>query len=191
MYYEIDPITCQNRFHCDNQGLITRLNHAAGPLKPFPQHFLRSNIDLEMQILHRIRLLAITVSYHHVRGHQDEYQPTTIPLTHEAVLNVECDVFATNALAAALPASNVTFLPASKVSVTIAGTTVTRKIPRTSRTLVGRRRQFASFSRRYGWTEAQFDSIDWHNYRAATLKVSLKKLSFIIKWLNDLLPVQS
>jgi hypothetical protein len=150
MYYTIDPITCQNqnRFYCDNQGLITRLNHAADPLKPFPRHFLRSDIDLEVQILDTIRLLAITVSYHHVRGHQDENQPTTIPLTREAALNVECDVLATDALTDAQPASTVIFLPASKVSgVTIAGTTVTRKTPRTIRTLVGRRRQLASSSR--------------------------------------------
>jgi hypothetical protein len=85
-------------FYCDNQGLITRLNHAAGPLKPFPRHFLRSDIDLELQILDTIRLLAIHLSYHHVKGHQDDAEPTDVPLTREAQLNVECDVLATAAL---------------------------------------------------------------------------------------------
>jgi hypothetical protein len=49
LYYKLDPILCRNTFHCDNKGLITRLTFADGPLSPFPRHFLRSDIDLEMK----------------------------------------------------------------------------------------------------------------------------------------------
>jgi hypothetical protein len=190
-YHLIDPITCLHHFYCDNQGLITRMNHAAGPLQPFPRHFLRPDIDIELQILDTIRLLGITLSNHHVKGHQDVDTPADVPLTREANLNVECNIFATAALLLAQPAPIVAFLPAGKVAVTIAGTSITRKIPRTIRTLIGRRRQRDSFSRRYRWTEKQFDEIDWPNYRAAALNVSLKKRFFMIKWLNDLLPFQA
>jgi hypothetical protein len=160
MYHGIDPITCLHHFYCDNQGLITRLNNAAGPLHPFPRHFLRSDIDLDMQIVDTIEMLDVTLSYTHVKGHQDD-DPDDTPLTCKAQLNVECDVLAIAALLVPQPASSVEFLPASKVSVTIDGTTVTRKIPRT--THHGWRRQIASFSRRYGWTTVQFDAIDWPN----------------------------
>jgi hypothetical protein len=152
-YHLIDPITCLHHFYCDNQGLITRLKHAAGPLQPFPRHFLWSDIDLKLQILDTVRLLTITMSYHHVKGHQDVATSADIPLTREANLNVECDILATAALLLAQPAPLVAFLPASKVTVTIAGMTITQKIPRTIHTLIGRRRQLDSFSRRYGWTE--------------------------------------
>jgi hypothetical protein len=116
-----------------------------------------------------------------VKGHQDVKTSADVPLTREANLNVECDILATAALLLAQPAPIVSFLPASKVAVTIEGTTITRKIPRTIRTLTGRRRQWDSFSRRYGWTEKQFDEIDWPNYRTATVNMSLKKRFFMIK----------
>jgi hypothetical protein len=70
-YYQLDTIGTLNNFFCDNLGLVTRLNHAAGPLQPFPRHFLRSDIDLELQILETIRLLDLSLSYTHVLGHQD------------------------------------------------------------------------------------------------------------------------
>jgi hypothetical protein len=78
-YYQLDPILCRNSFYCDNKGLISRLNFAAGPLAPFPRHFLRSDIDLEMQIMDTIRLLGIDVRYNHVTGHQDDNDPTGRP----------------------------------------------------------------------------------------------------------------
>jgi hypothetical protein len=90
-----------------------------------------------MQILDTIRLLVITVSYNHVKGHQDENPHEAVRLTQQAELNVACDFLATEPLARALLAPIATFLPASKVSVTIAGTTVTKKIPRMIRTLLG------------------------------------------------------
>jgi hypothetical protein len=142
-FYKLDTIGTLNNFFCNNLGLITRLTHAAGPLQPFPRHFLRSDIELELQIVEMIQLLDLTLSYFHVLGQQESpvepptsTQPVT-PLSRQAILNVECDTLATEALRVAHPSPLVTFIPASKVSVTIDGTTVTRTIPRTIRTLIG------------------------------------------------------
>jgi hypothetical protein len=146
-------------------------------------------MDLELQILDTIRLLAIELEYTHVKGNQDD--DSDAPLTREAHLNVVCDLIATAALHNAQPAPAVDFLPTGIVSVSVAGQTVNRKIPRSIRTIVGRQRQLASFKRRYKWTEAQFDSIDWPQFRSSTYKLSLKKRFFVIKWLNDLLPFQA
>jgi hypothetical protein len=192
LYHRLDPILCKNSFYCDNKGLISRLAFAVGPMSPFPRHFLRSDMDLEMQILDTIRLLGISFTYTHVKGHQDTTQSSALPilLNRQAELNIECDHLATDALQLAEPSPLVTFLPASKVTVTIEGTTVNRKLPRAIRRLIGRRLQLSSFSRRYGWSEAQFAQIDWPQYRSASAKLSLKKRLFAIKWLNDLLPFQ-
>jgi hypothetical protein len=118
-YNQLDPILCRNNFYCDNKGLITRLTFAAGPLSPFPRHYLQSNIDLEMQILDTIRLLGIDLHYHHVKGHQDSAAAPKTPLSRQAQLNVECDLLATAALHTARPSPLVTYLPASKVAVII------------------------------------------------------------------------
>jgi hypothetical protein len=193
LYHQLDPILCQNSFYCDNKGLISRLAFAAGPLSPFPRHFLRSDMDLEMQIVDTIRLLGIAFTYTHVKGHQDtaiQSPSLATPLTRQAELNIECDRLATTALQAAGPSPVVTFLPASRVTVTIDGTMVNHKLPRAIRNLIDRRLQLSSFYRRYGWSEAQFAQINWPQYRSASAKLSLKKRLFTIKWLNDLLPFQ-
>jgi hypothetical protein len=71
-----------------------------------------------MQIVDTIRLLEISLSYQHVLGHQDDVAGAKgddkVPLTREALLNVECDQLATAALLTAQPAPNVHFFPAGK-----------------------------------------------------------------------------
>jgi hypothetical protein len=135
-------------------------------------------MDLEMQIVDTIRLLEISLAYQHILGHHDDDADAKgddkVPLTCEALLNVECEHLATSALRTAQPAPNVHFFPAGTVSVNVAGQTITRKLPRAIRTLVDRRRQLASFKRQYAWTEAQFDSIDWPQFWSSTYKFSLK-----------------
>jgi hypothetical protein len=70
IYHRLPPTSFLHNFYCDNQGLLTQLAKAAGPLKPFPRHYLRSDIDVEMQILDTLRLRAIFLTYIHVNGHQ-------------------------------------------------------------------------------------------------------------------------
>jgi hypothetical protein len=191
-YHHIDPIACLNQFFGDKKGLLARLEHAAGPLHPFPRHFLLADIDVEMQILDTIRLLGTTLSYNHVKGHQDDVtNDEATPLSREALLNVECDHLATAFLKTAVTSATVIYLPASQVHVTVEGTTITRKLPRMIRDIVGRQSQLASFQRRYGWTHTQFDAIDWPKFRSSSAQFSLPKRLFIIKWLNDILPFQA
>jgi hypothetical protein len=127
LYYKLDPILCRNAFHCDNKGLIPRLTFADGPLSPFLRHFLRSDIDLEMQMIDTIRLLGIKVGYHHVKGHQDDAASPTAgdpPLSRQAELNIKCNHLATAALQITRPSPLVIFLPAGKVAVTIEGQSI-------------------------------------------------------------------
>jgi hypothetical protein len=194
-YNRLTPTSFLHNFYCDNKGLLTRLKHTAeDPLTPFPRHYLQSDIDVEMQILDTLRLLALTLTYIHVKGHQDTNTapgPKT-PLSRQATLNIECDRLATTALKTASPAHDVYFSPSQQDhSVSVEGVTITRKLPRMIRELVGKATQLASFTRRYGWTHSQFTQIDWPMYRAAAYEFSLAKRFFTLKWLNDLLPFQA
>jgi hypothetical protein len=81
--------------------------------------------------------------------------------------------------------------PASRISLNVAGTTINRKLARSIRDLVSRTKQLASFSRRYGWTASQFDSLDWPLFRSSVSSFGLSKRFCMLKWLNDLLPVQA
>jgi hypothetical protein len=147
-----------------------------------------------MQILDTIRLLGTTLSYTHVNGHQDDDTDdadAATPLSREAVLKIECDHLATTFLKTAVTSATVTYLPASQVQVTVAGTAITRKLPRMIREIFGRHSQLASFQRHYTWTPTQFHGIDWPKFRSSSSQFSLPKRLFIIKWLNDILPFQA
>jgi hypothetical protein len=74
-FYSLQPTVFRHTFYCDNESLIKRLTKAAGPHAPFPRHFLRSDMDIEMQIQDTLSLLAISLTYKHVKGHQDDAEP--------------------------------------------------------------------------------------------------------------------
>jgi hypothetical protein len=128
-YHQVQSILSSTKFYCDNLGLITRLTQAAGPLQPFPRNYLRSDMDLEMQIVNTLRLMTPPLTYTHVLGHQDKTAPTDKPMTREATLNVACDHLATTALQTATPSPTVTPFPAGRISVTVTGVTINRKLP--------------------------------------------------------------
>jgi hypothetical protein len=88
LFHQLDPIISRNKVFCDNKGLISRLDRAAGPQTPFPHHFLCFEINLEMQICDTLQMLAISLTYHHVKGHQDGAPVDKTPLTRQARLNV-------------------------------------------------------------------------------------------------------
>jgi hypothetical protein len=50
VYHKVASRQSYNNFYCDNLGLIMRLKHATGPLPHFPHNYLRSDMDLKMQI---------------------------------------------------------------------------------------------------------------------------------------------
>jgi hypothetical protein len=69
----------------------------------------------------------------------------------------------------------MTPFPASRITVTVAGVTINRKLARSFRDLVSRTKQLFSFHRRYGWQAAQFDQLDWPLFRSSVSSFSLSK----------------
>jgi hypothetical protein len=89
-FYSLHPTVFRHTFYCDNKSLIKRLKKAAGPHAPFPRHFIRSDMDSEMQIQDTLSMLAISLTYKHGKGHQDD-DDVLESLPCEVILNVECD----------------------------------------------------------------------------------------------------
>jgi hypothetical protein len=94
-------------------------------------------MDIEMQIQDTLSLLATSLTYKHVKGHQDD-DDVLESLPRKAILNVECDRLASLALQQATPAPTVQFFPASKITVTVDDITINRKLPRSIGRLVGK-----------------------------------------------------
>jgi hypothetical protein len=115
-----------------------------------------------MQILVAIQALGGLLALEHVEGHQDTKYPDK-PLPWAAKLNMRCDEIATLHLENAVaPIPTVTFLPASKVSLSIGEWTITHHIPTQLRTFAGLPGLRDHYHRHHGWAStAIFDLIDW------------------------------
>jgi hypothetical protein len=175
---------------CDNAGLLQRVEKARSAKYIQPRRFLYSEADLEMQILDTLQLLQSTFGLEHILGHQD--QDPDEPLTWKATLNVHCDAIATAQLAQLdTVETTVPFLPASKVALSIDGTTITHHIPTQIRQYYGHRLQQVYLSKHHHWEPSQFASVDWELFRLVILQFSLPKRFFLTKWVNLLLPFQS
>jgi hypothetical protein len=175
---------------CDNAGLLQRVHTAHQAKYVKPRRYLYSEADLEMQIMDSLRLLKSTFALEHVLGHQDD--GTDEPLPWKASLNVRCDAIATATLDNIQTVEpDVPFLPACKVALTIAGTTITHHLPTQIRQHYGKRLQTAYLCARHHWEIDQFDTVDWELFRSSILDFSLPKRFFLVKWVNHLLPFQS
>jgi hypothetical protein len=179
--------TLRYTLYCDSLSLIQRLDATRALSRPAPRRHLFSEADVELQILSAIRSLG-HVDLEHIKGHQDDDGGI---LSWEAQLNQRCDELATEHLASAtttLPL--VPFLPASIVSLTVHGVTLTHHYPTQLRTFAGLPKYRKYLCKHHHWEPEVFDLIDWPNFHACTRTVSFLKRLFILKWVNDLLPFQ-
>jgi hypothetical protein len=142
-----------------------------------------------MQILSAITSLG-PVALEHVKGHQDEAEDGE-PLSWEAQLNQRCDELATDHLASAMTVlPKVPFLPASRVDLTIQGTTLTHHFPSQIRLFAGLPAYREYLCLHHHWDSEVFDLIDWPAFDACSRTISFLKRLFVVKWTNDLLPFQ-
>ena len=144
-----------------------------------------------MQIVNSIRKMTITPVLQYVEGHQDTKYPDR-PLLWEARLNQQWDKIATKYLEELLPILYTTsFFPASKVSLQVSNTTITHHIPSQICTLAGYHAQRCYLCKHHNWDQEAFDLINWPQWHQAIHNISFLNRLFIIKWVNDLLPLQA
>jgi hypothetical protein len=127
-----------------------------------PRRFLFSEVDVEMQILTAVDVISSPVVFEHVKGHQQDTKNPDQPLSWEAKLNQRCDEIAMGHLEAATSSiPTVTFLPASRVSISVGTHTITHHIPTQLRTFAGLPGIRAHFTERHQWeSPAIFDLIN-------------------------------
>ena len=96
-----------------------------------PSHCVASENDFESGIVDVLHRLPVSFSYNHVKGHQDE-ETAVEDMSWEAQMN--CQHAGTNASYYlenwSDPSNLVTFMPASKASIAIAGVTITQNLAR-------------------------------------------------------------
>jgi hypothetical protein len=179
------------RLYCDSESLLLQLEASRKLNRSLPRRFLYLEVDIEMQILMAIQALGGPVYMEHVEGHQDTKYPDK-PLPWAATLNMRCDEIATLHLEAAVALiPSVAFLPASKVSLSIGGQTITHHIPTQLRTFAGLHGIKDHYRRHHGWdSPAVFDLIAWPLFHQATLTTTFLRRLFVIKWIHSLLPFQ-
>jgi hypothetical protein len=131
IFNDIPSPTIHQCFFCDNKGPLARLERALTQT-PFPQHYLHSDMNIEMQILDTLRTMNFTLTFKHVKGHQDSTLDLK-DLPREAILNIECNRLASKALQSATHTHTVQFMPASQIAVQVDGVTISRRI--TTRTI--------------------------------------------------------
>jgi hypothetical protein len=158
------------RLYCDSESLLKRIAASQALTRIIPRRFLFSKVDVEMQMLQAVTELDSDVDFEHVEGHQDTKYPGR-PLPQAAKLNQRCDEIATAHLNSAIRSiPPVTFLPASKVSVTVRNHTVTHHIPTQLRTFAGIAGMRTHLHKHHQWEDPSiFDLIDWPMFYAATL----------------------
>jgi hypothetical protein len=143
-----------------------------------------------MQIVDTLNLLDMEVSFAHVKGHQDDsIDPTDLPW--QAQLNIRCDTVATDTLATVNHDSTVPFLSASKLSLTIASTTITHHVPLQIQRLYASTKQRAYLTKHHEWSScALFDQVHWDVICPALLSFSFAKKKRLTEWINKILPLQ-
>jgi hypothetical protein len=190
-FYDIHRTSSALIIYCDNQGLLDRINTSRHSKYLKPRRFLFSEADLEMQILDTLALLSTKVTLRHVKGHQDDTVPTA-ELPWPAQLNIHCDALASAELQRIpTPSPLVPFLPASKVSLTVQGNTLTHHIPSQVRQLHSAIHQRPYLERHHKWNPGIFDTVNWDLLRACLLDLSTVVRFFFVKWINLILPFQS
>jgi hypothetical protein len=101
------------------------------------------------------------------------------------------DVMKSHLTAAQYPLPTVPFLLASHASISIGQHTVTHHIATQLHTFAGLPGLRAHFVKHHEWeSHVIFDIIDWPVFPTATLATSFLKRLFVIKWINDPLPLQ-
>jgi len=87
----IFPVQCTIHVYCDNSGVIQKLQRDSS--QQYPQDAIQDDYPIYAEIHHQMRERPeITVSFHHVKGHQRETADQKLTLLEK--LNIDCDAWA-------------------------------------------------------------------------------------------------
>jgi hypothetical protein len=146
--------------------------------------------DIVHEILLITRRLPIPLVWEHVKGHQDE-KKQWYKLTWMETLNARADYHATEGQEnAGPPPHTIQTIPSSKVVLRIAATDITSHYASHLRKAASRPAIIQRVAKHYGWTEAQFDMIDWKAHHGGAIqKLRFADRKFVIKFIHQSLPM--
>jgi hypothetical protein len=151
----------------DNQGLLTRVMTEMQYETPFPNITLLLDWDITNKISQSLRNLHSSTILTHVKGHQDDHrQYCDLPL--DAQLNVDADTEA-GYYQCMYPAKRplVLQLPSNGVQLHISGNVICSKVKRSIREAFSVPPYLQYIEKRFHWTRAISDTVDWQTYTQA------------------------
>ena len=183
----VERSAIQVKFYCDNQGLIQTLHRTFFEPELYPKDMIRADYDVIITILRTIQALPFSISFHHVKGHQDSTPNRT--LSWEATLNVLCDRLANNALRSSQPVPLVPPTAFCPVQLVLDDKTIT-SFPRSHLTHHSSRSLLLAYlKRRHAWTDQIIDLIQWNAHRSAFNHFTLAHRPFLCKLIHRHLPL--
>jgi hypothetical protein len=187
--YTIQP-TCL--IVCDSKSMVKKASNLPTLDDIYANSTLASEWDILAEIwttLHMYDNPDEQPSFQHVKSHQDDKRPYD-ELSLKEQLNVDADQLADQYIVANPDHQYniVPMLPTSGVQLNLPHGTVTYKIKRELRLArtTGPLKEY--LCKKYGWTEATFEDIDWECNRRALNRAD-KDRTIMIKHLNDIVPV--
>ena len=150
----------------DSESLILRITKGKKNKPISAREYMKSEMDLEMQILYTLQKLnPISHELHHVKGHQDRTKKLE-DLTWEEKMNVYCDQIATKELKKIeIPIRIVPLLKASHIKMDMHNVTLTHHLAsqiRNRHSKVGIQKRL---SEKYKWNYQLQRKIDMDSFR--------------------------
>jgi hypothetical protein len=178
--------------YTDSERLILRLEASLRLTYTAPRRTLFSESDVEMQIIDALGYFSPRPSLLHVEGHQDTKYLNRPPTWASHLNQQRCDEIATHHLAQATTVLHlISFFTASKAQLNVQGTTITHHIPSQLRSFAGLQAYHQYLCKHHEWAHETFDLVEWPRLHSSTRSISFLKCLFVIKWVNELLPLQN
>jgi hypothetical protein len=171
----------------NNKGLLTRITSCLLHIEKFPNLTLQADWDVTNEIAISIQELAIPPVLRHVKGHQDSHTDyASLPLN--AQLNVDANAEA-GYYQCLHPKQRpiIPRLPSNRVQLHLDGKVIKSKLKKRIREAFTVPSYLCYLQKRFQWTDACVDNIDWLAYTQAIGRFSTRQIQ-ITKLCNDLLP---
>ena len=149
---------------------------------------LKADYDIQMQIMETIRTLDIEIPTLHVKGHQNDHAEIH-KLSYEARLNIKADILATKAWQKHKKGHDFIHYPASQCSLTVRKEAITRNYRPYMRTLTSSIHTREYLTRKFQWTSAECENIDWYSHGTAIKSLTSSQKRFVKKFIINWLPV--
>jgi hypothetical protein len=154
-------------------------------------HCLSSEHDLESGVVDVLKRPPVTFSCNHVKGHQDA-NTAAADLPWEAQMNCHANARATDCLENwSEPSKIVPFIPASKVSLSNAGATITRNAACRLGLAASSPALEKHIMSKNGKNDWIFHSVEWDAQAKALGALKHTQELFVVKWAHNLLHARS